>query len=107
MDAGQSIVLVIGIVDKHRIRFFIFQAECAVICDRNIWWILISLVVFYCQIPILVFIKIGDRYNIGIAIRIFICRFPDGFHRIPHRHFIWKKDKTETVCFHIILHTFI
>ena len=107
MDAGQSIVLVIGIVDKHRIRFFIFQAECAVICDRNILWILISLVVFYCKIPILVFIKIGDRYNIGIAIRIFICRFPDGFHRIPHRHFIWKKDKTETVCFHIILHTFI
>ena len=83
------------------------MAECAVICDRNILWILISLVVFYCQIPILVFIKIGDRYNISIAIRIFICRFPDGFHRIPHRHFIWKKDKTETVCFHIILHTFI
>ena len=61
MDAGQSIVLVIGIVDKHRIRFFIFQAECAVICDRNILWILISLVVFYCQIPILVFIKIGVK----------------------------------------------
>ena len=62
-----------------------------ILCNRYIFRIQFALIMHFPQASIRFFVKIWNRYYIGITIRVFFRCFPDTLQGIPHGRFIGKE----------------
>ncbi len=85
------IALIIGIMDIDYIRTLRRQIIRFPRNNRHIIGVLLSFIMHSAKASVRILVKIGNRYNIRVAVRISVRRFPDTLQGIPHGRLIGQK----------------